>query len=392
MSLQCPHKSDSDSDSSHSDSNQSNHAQTSSRHHHNGKKNKSRSKKSWDCIIYTPRDQCLHAARWIPCAFNMCCNLNEVIQITLALKAEDTGSEWPARSTLEKRNHYQHIYGYLKEHAPYFVGLIKKRRSGKTELLMREMQQVISWTRSDDASHLRSMISSYAAPHPDKKLVDPPVNARGSKDRLGFNHLELTCLLFPVRNLQGFLEDLSGVKKQLQNGSILITAQKWLAFLYSGDIADKILKHIFMSPSSALPSGKVRNTHASNVKIHHMAHVEAYHITYNAVHACFSICSQDKFTKINGQFSFPKFYYQIIDFIINNKDEALVEELISHYNKLLFNDVWGTASNEVNVDDEDDNLAIMRQQIAAHLASSSGTSSHRPNLLGTLVIFPCFRL
>ncbi|KAI6099255.1 hypothetical protein EDD16DRAFT_1524033 [Pisolithus croceorrhizus] len=181
----------------------------------------------------------------------MYCNLNKVIQIALALKAEDTGSgtddpnEEHARVackkvlrkvTLEKCEHYQCIYGYLKEHAPYFIGLIKKKRSGKTQLLMCEMQQVISQTRSDDASHLHSMISPYAAPHPDKKIVNPPINARGFKDRLGFNHLELGRLPCPVRNLQGFLEDLSGVRKQLQNGSILVTAQKWPAFLYSGDI------------------------------------------------------------------------------------------------------------------------------------------------------------
>ncbi|KAI6032143.1 hypothetical protein BKA83DRAFT_16441 [Pisolithus microcarpus] len=101
------------------------------------------------------------------------------------------------------------------------------------------MQQTISWTKSDDASHLKAMISSYVAPHPDKKSVDPPLNVKGSKDRLGFNHPELACLLCPVRNLQEFLEDPAEVKKQLQNGGILVTAQKWPAFLYSGDIAGK---------------------------------------------------------------------------------------------------------------------------------------------------------
>ncbi|KIK14017.1 hypothetical protein PISMIDRAFT_117774, partial [Pisolithus microcarpus 441] len=45
----------------------------------------------------------------------------------------------------------------------------------------------------------------------------------------------------------------------------------------------------FMSPSSALASGKVRNTHASNAKIHHTAHVEAYHIAYAAVHVSVTV-------------------------------------------------------------------------------------------------------
>ncbi|KIN94375.1 hypothetical protein M404DRAFT_168518, partial [Pisolithus tinctorius Marx 270] len=139
----------------------------------------------------------------------------------------------------------------------------------------------------------------------------------------------------------------------LQNGSILVTTQKWPAFLYSGNIPGKdynpeksdegflhgyfnqVLKHIFTSPSSALPGSKVRNTCASNAKIHHMTLIEAYHITYATAHACFSTCLQDKFIEFDGQFSFSEFYYRIIDFIINNEDEAWVEELFSHYNKYV---------------------------------------------------------
>ncbi|KAI5994255.1 hypothetical protein F5J12DRAFT_785820 [Pisolithus orientalis] len=69
------------------------------------------------------------------------------------------------------------IYDYLKEHVPYFIDLIKKK-SGETALLMWE-----------------PMIAAYAAPHPDKKLVNAPVNVKSSKDRLGFDHAELTWLL-----------------------------------------------------------------------------------------------------------------------------------------------------------------------------------------------------
>ncbi|KIN93003.1 hypothetical protein M404DRAFT_36493 [Pisolithus tinctorius Marx 270] len=94
MSMRRPRKPDPTSDSSESDSDQSDSAQTSSRHHHNGKINKSKtkSKKSRDCAVSTPRDQCLHAARWIPRAFDMYCNLNEVIQVSRALEADDTAS------------------------------------------------------------------------------------------------------------------------------------------------------------------------------------------------------------------------------------------------------------------------------------------------------------
>ncbi|KIK11128.1 hypothetical protein PISMIDRAFT_123239 [Pisolithus microcarpus 441] len=99
------------------------------------------------------------------------------------------------------------------------------------------MQQVIGRTRSDDASHLRSIISSHAVPHPDKKLVDPPVGAKGSKGRLGFNHPELARLLCPTRSLRGLLEDSAEYVSHFMNGGILVTAQKWPAVLYSGEIA-----------------------------------------------------------------------------------------------------------------------------------------------------------
>ncbi|KAI5999763.1 hypothetical protein F5J12DRAFT_683361, partial [Pisolithus orientalis] len=153
---------------------------------------------------------------------DMYCNLNKVIQVSHALKADNTASgtndpnDESARKACdnilrkvnpEKCKQYKCIYDYLKEQALYFIDLIKKKKSGKTTLLMHEMQQVISQMRSDNASHLKPMISAYAAPHLDKKLVNPPVNAKSSKDRLGFNHTELTQLLCPVRSLQALLAD-----------------------------------------------------------------------------------------------------------------------------------------------------------------------------------------
>ncbi|KIK11129.1 hypothetical protein PISMIDRAFT_25831 [Pisolithus microcarpus 441] len=80
--------------------------------------------------------------------------ISRVIQISPALEAEDTRSgtgdpddEHARRArekvlrkvTPEKCKCYQLVYDYLKEQAPYFVDLIKQKRSGETELLMREV-------------------------------------------------------------------------------------------------------------------------------------------------------------------------------------------------------------------------------------------------------------
>ncbi|KAF9232302.1 hypothetical protein BU15DRAFT_55157, partial [Melanogaster broomeanus] len=257
-----------------------------------------------------------HAARWIPRAFDMYCNLDEVIKICLLVEdeasdtddenAEDEKARAAHRKVLQKVGpeaikRHQRVFEYLKEYAPYLVGLLqKKSEREKFNSLLNDMQQAISRTRSDDASHLKPVIGSYAAPQPDKKVIDPPINPKASKDRLGFNHPELTKLLCPVRQLRTLLED-----PKIMSGSIQVTAHKWPAFLYSGDIpgqdfnpeqiqegflrgflVELVRRHIFTSPSSALctgDGGSMRNTRATNAKIHGMTQVDTHHLAYAAV-------------------------------------------------------------------------------------------------------------
>ena len=69
-----------------------------------------------------------------------------------------------------------------------------------------QMQGIINHTQSDDASHLRPVIGSYAVPNPKEKVVHPPVPARSPKDTLGFGHPELALLLCPIRHLNEMLE------------------------------------------------------------------------------------------------------------------------------------------------------------------------------------------
>ena len=111
------------------------------------------------------------------------------------------------------------------------------------------------------------------------------------------------------------------MQKKLQDGHVNATTANWPAFLYYGNIpgedfdpawfnigflcgfvlvwvsldsihysfevitcVEKVLKHIFMSPSSVLSSGDSKSTHPGNGKLHGMHEVTAEHITYSAVH------------------------------------------------------------------------------------------------------------
>ena len=43
--------------------------------------------------VLSPYEQCLHVARWIPRAFDMFCDLGEVIKVCLLLEEENNASD-----------------------------------------------------------------------------------------------------------------------------------------------------------------------------------------------------------------------------------------------------------------------------------------------------------
>ena len=54
--------------------------------------------------VLSPQEQCLHIATWIPRAFDMFCDLAEVIKVCLLLEEEDNnGGEEKDKSEVSKR-------------------------------------------------------------------------------------------------------------------------------------------------------------------------------------------------------------------------------------------------------------------------------------------------
>ncbi|KAG1739627.1 hypothetical protein EDD22DRAFT_737809, partial [Suillus occidentalis] len=91
-------------------------------------------------------------------------------------------------------------------------------------------------TRSEDASRLKCRMGSYAAPLPDKQVVQPVI-AEDSKScsRMGFNHPELAKMLCPVKYLADYIKDPAGTTKKIQSGTLKVTAALWPAYLYPGE-------------------------------------------------------------------------------------------------------------------------------------------------------------
>ncbi|KAG1722821.1 hypothetical protein EDB19DRAFT_1954498 [Suillus lakei] len=329
--------------------------------------------------VLTPQEQCIHIARWIPCGLDMFCDLKQVIQMCLLLEQEEAAEDGDGteeehikaacRNILDgcddlTRAWYKQMFEYVMEHAPYLGTLIGRRK--KREELMQligKMQNMINHTCSEDASRLKSRMGSYAAPNPDKELTRPPITDN-SKNRaqMGFNHIQLGKMLCPAKYLANYIKDLHGMKAKFDSASLKVTAALWPAYLYPGIIAgedfdpediieglfhgyllERVTKHIFTSPSSALKAGISKGTRACNAKLHGMTEVVAEHIAYAAVQG--------------------------------GKTEW-IDSLLGHYNEKLFgNENGARPSHSPNTKcSEDDNMIAMERQLAARAAWASRSS------------------
>lgn len=68
---------------------------------------------------------------------------------------------------------------------------------------------MINHTYSKDTSHLKSHMSTYMAPVPDKALINPPIGDDSkSHSKMGFNHLQLGPMLCPAKFLGEYNKDL----------------------------------------------------------------------------------------------------------------------------------------------------------------------------------------
>ncbi|KAG1901001.1 uncharacterized protein F5891DRAFT_1188108 [Suillus fuscotomentosus] len=113
-----------------------------------------------------------------------------------------------------------------------------------------------------------------------------------------------------------------------------------------------------------------------------MATVEAEHIAYACVQACFAISNKNKWSEVDGKFNNQAFYYNIIDFIHECEDRDWAEGLLKWWNRTLFKNenrreggptisddngpgnLTGLSSAPVN------GLAKMRAQMAARASTA----------------------
>ncbi|KIJ11126.1 hypothetical protein PAXINDRAFT_157414 [Paxillus involutus ATCC 200175] len=297
--------------------------------------------------------------------------------------------------------------------APGLKSLINDpSKSKECRDVIRKMNKAIKSTRADHSARLRDKIGLYAAPNPTQAAVSPPIYS-GSKSQLGFNHPVLTQLLCPISALSEFQEDPKGSK--LIAGKIDMPAMIYPTFLWeeNGNSFDEenmyrglfrgfllervkflssssieptltqlqVMRHIYTGPSTSLGEDP-RGTHTCNADLHDMDNVEAAHLAYSCVQARFGISAKNRWGETDGPFSYRLFYYTIMEEIEDCVDLEWKDDLLKHYNMLLFKDENGRSSDsKEKLDDTTSTrgssntfLAKMRAQAAARASRVSSTS------------------
>ncbi|KAI6041103.1 hypothetical protein EDC04DRAFT_2988234 [Pisolithus marmoratus] len=381
------------------------------------------------------------AARTIARCHDIFCEVSRLLDIGLLLQQEelaangdlsedeDTATAWErALSKLSptSREQYKHTYDALLQYAPGLKQLLNNRKKKDTlrEVITEascsflraymhscftiphlltgfQMNKAISGAHSDDTTCLKVHVGVYAALHPLKAGLEPPLSTTGTRSVFGLNHLFLTKLLCPSSAQKdcasnpkqctfssvvmcSSIHSSARTHQELLEGRIAMTANDLPLFLWSRDTPgcnidddneyedlfqgyylERVMHHIFTGPSTAL--GEVH----------------------------FAISSWTKWAEMDGTFNYHSFYYNIIDMIRESPDKEWVEWLKKWWNVSLFKSKMGREagagamepwqdSDDVVSSMSNDLLSRIQAQMAACVARHTGppdassSSSRRP--------------
>ncbi|KAF8549689.1 hypothetical protein OG21DRAFT_564464 [Imleria badia] len=105
---------------------------------------------------------------------------------------------------------------------------------------------------------------------------------------------------------------------------------------FEGEFLERVIRHIFTGPSTALGGGPRRSRPNDN-NMQGIDQANAAQIAYAAVQARWGINPKSRWSGKDGDFSYKDFYYSIVDFIENCEDKPWQDKLLKCYNLILLN-------------------------------------------------------
>ncbi|KAF8550588.1 hypothetical protein OG21DRAFT_1487667 [Imleria badia] len=309
---------------------------------------------------------------------------------------------------------YKQIYAVLIHLVPGIKLLISdsddSSRSAKRRKVLKKINHAMNEARSNDITGLREKIIGYATPNPRVAPLSPPIPPGSSRSQMGLNHPVLAGYLCPVEYVKAFDRNPEGTRKKLEDGKIKMSSTNFPALLwedcgrkfneinmlegfFQGFYMEQVIRHIFTGPSTGY-GDDVRGSKPSNSDLHHMDQVGGAQLAYAAVHARFGISSKTRWSEKDGALNYRKYYYALMDIIEECEDIVWKEELLKHYNVVLFKDEKGR-QNDFDADDEEEEnmdgepsnncgfFSRMRAQVAARVSSNTDQDASNPGFGST---------
>ncbi|KAK7447689.1 hypothetical protein VKT23_013945 [Stygiomarasmius scandens] len=240
--------------------------------------------------------------------------------------------------------------------------------------LCSQMSKIADRTRGNDTSGLKASVASYLLHDTSTTLPQPLSN---EKHLRGFRHPITASLLTPAE-----YDDNPDVHLKCEQGEKRITANRMPRMLYpDSKIFDndsdyetnlleghypiralEVARHIYMGPQSTLMPEGVKVGRRGNASIVGITTMTPRTIAYAVVQARFAISQGPEWSRIENQFDYEKFYWNIVEHCENHP------EVISLYNRHLFGSPGGSLTNHDHTESDEDEEMTSMSRIRAERA------------------------
>ncbi|KAJ7802937.1 hypothetical protein B0H14DRAFT_2890217 [Mycena olivaceomarginata] len=203
---------------------------------------------------------------------------------------------------------------------------IRGARSDDTSALKRALPDYVTLTAADTAVMVSPATAAVAAPvTPATPTPSPATSASGTP--------AAPAAPQPKIKAQG--------NKRIRSGEINVLGTELPYFMYrygyiynAADMEDGLLegptlyavaKHIYQGPSAALKAPGFNRGKAGNAALNGVTSLNGHDIAYVACQLRFSLSSQTSWGTMDGAFSYPEFFWSIVDLLRGDEGQAILD-------------------------------------------------------------------
>ncbi|THU90532.1 hypothetical protein K435DRAFT_256718 [Dendrothele bispora CBS 962.96] len=293
---------------------------------------------------------------------------------------------------------FNEMISYESDLEPLLAEMINQEDIETFNNLLDEITPKVHQARTSDLNRLKTLTSTFIAPNPHVKALDPPLTVSISKSDRGINHPVIAALFCPREHVFRMLEELNNedslfvhgdmesdtydifeneddseddesdeenegdrviipddttVIDYIQQGGVELTADGMDAFLYDlrkvkagkkvslklkgflcGYILPRAYRAVFLGPNAIFEYSK-QKSRPSVAVLHHMVKVTPKTIAYAIVLARFSMSNVESWSLENGSYNLRDLYDLIVR-LLSNPHSLFAKQTLQWWNDQVF--------------------------------------------------------